>query len=74
MFYEIDSMDLGDRIQYCNTSTKLAYQNTWKNIYRNTTNLQAIVTAAAATETNIDTLSTPVWQQIREKTFQKQHE
>lgn len=63
-----NSMNLGDIIHYCNNSDKLAYKNTWKNIYRNTTNHLAIITATA-TETNIDTLSTPIWEQIRDKKF-----
>lgn len=61
-----NSTDLGDIINFCNTSPKQTYHNAWKNIYRNTSSLQTIV-AAAATETNIDTLSTPIWEQIREK-------
>uniref|UniRef100_A0A0L8FJ23 ISXO2-like transposase domain-containing protein n=1 Tax=Octopus bimaculoides TaxID=37653 RepID=A0A0L8FJ23_OCTBM len=54
-----NSTDIGDLIRFCKTTNRVKYQNEWNNIYRNTPNLQTII-QAAATETNIETLATPI--------------
>lgn len=62
---QCNSTDMGDIIRYCKTTPKISYQNQWNNIYRNTPNLNNTI-QAAATETQVETLATLIWEQIRD--------
>lgn len=61
-----NSTDVGDLMVYCKNTKSTKTRKTWENIFRNTPNLNNIV-SAAATDVNIETKVTPIWEQIRQK-------
>lgn len=61
MMKKCNSTDIGDIMLYCQK-----HKSTWKNIHKNTPNLQNIIQAAAS-DIQIHTRITPIWEQIRQK-------
>lgn len=61
-----NNTDLGDLMVYCKNTVTKKTRDTWESIFRNTPNLNNIVSAAAS-NTNIETKVTPIWEQIRQK-------
>lgn len=66
MMRKCNSTDIGDVMVYCKNSNKESVQEIWANIFRNTANLQNIIQAAAS-DLNIQTKVTPIYEQIRQK-------
>lgn len=62
-----NSTDIGDLMVYCKNTCSQKYKETWESIFRNTPNLTNIITATAS-DVNMETKVTPVWEQIRQKT------
>lgn len=61
-----NSADIGDVMVYCKNSKSEKIRDVWSNIFRNTSNLQNIIQAAAS-DLNIQTKATPIYEQIRQK-------
>lgn len=55
---------------YCKNTKSTKTRETWENNFWNTPNLNNIV-SAAATDVNIETKVTPIWEQIRQKKKKK---
>lgn len=66
MMKKCNSTDIGDIMLYCRKQAPDNYKKTWTNIHKNTPNLQNIITAAAS-DIQIHTRITPIWEQIRQK-------
>lgn len=62
----VNSTDQADIAIYCQKHAKDDIRKTWEHIHRNTSNLQSIIQAAAS-DLNVQTKVTPIWEQIREK-------
>lgn len=51
---------------YCRKQAPDSYKKNWTNIHKNTPNLQNIINAAAS-DVQMHTRITPIWEQIRQK-------
>lgn len=61
-----NSTDIVDIMVYCKNTSNTSIKNTWEHIFRNTPQLNNII-QVAATNMNVVTKVTLVWEQIRQK-------